>query len=68
MITASHNPYYDNGIKLFNKNGYKLKKYIEKQIEVKIKKKLKIKFEVKKSTVSNRSKSMVSLKKYILIF
>ena len=68
MITASHNPYYDNGIKLFNKNGYKLKKYIEKQIEVKIKKKLKIKFEVKKSTVSNRSKSMVSLKKIYFDF
>ena len=24
MITASHNPYYDNGIKLFNRNGEKL--------------------------------------------
>ena len=24
MITASHNPYHDNGVKLFNKNGYKL--------------------------------------------
>ena len=24
MISASHNPYYDNGIKIFNKNGEKL--------------------------------------------
>lgn len=24
MITASHNPYFDNGIKIFNKNGDKL--------------------------------------------
>ena len=24
MISASHNPYYDNGIKIFKKNGQKL--------------------------------------------
>ena len=34
VISASHNPYYDNGIKIFSNNGYKLsqedKKYIEK--------------------------------------
>ncbi|MFK8036611.1 MAG: phosphoglucosamine mutase [Hyphomicrobiales bacterium] len=33
MISASHNPYYDNGIKLFGPDGYKLFDETEKQIE-----------------------------------
>ncbi len=33
MISASHNPYYDNGIKLFGPDGYKLSDKIEMQIE-----------------------------------
>ena len=33
MITASHNPYYDNGLKLFGPNGLKLSDKIEKKIE-----------------------------------
>ena len=33
MISASHNPYKDNGIKLFGPDGYKLSDEIEKQIE-----------------------------------
>ena len=41
MITASHNPYHDNGIKIINKNGekmedeflYKLEEYIDSNIE-----------------------------------
>ncbi len=33
MISASHNPYDDNGIKLFGPDGYKLSDEIEKQIE-----------------------------------
>ena len=33
MITASHNPYYDNGIKLFNKNGHKMDEEVLEQIE-----------------------------------
>lgn len=33
MISASHNPYYDNGIKLFAADGYKLPDAIEAQIE-----------------------------------
>ncbi len=33
MISASHNPYYDNGIKIFNKDGYKLSDELEKKIE-----------------------------------
>ncbi len=33
MVSASHNPYYDNGIKIFDKNGYKLSDELEKKIE-----------------------------------
>lgn len=32
-ITASHNPYHDNGIKFFRADGYKLDDNIESQIE-----------------------------------
>jgi phosphoglucosamine mutase len=34
MISASHNPYEDNGIKLFGPDGYKLSDETEKEIEV----------------------------------
>lgn len=33
MISASHNPYQDNGIKLFGPDGYKLSDEIEQSIE-----------------------------------
>ena len=33
MITASHNPYHDNGLKLFGPDGLKLSDIIEKKIE-----------------------------------
>ena len=33
MITASHNPYHDNGLKLFGPDGMKLSNQIEKKIE-----------------------------------
>jgi len=33
MISASHNPYNYNGIKIFNKDGYKLPDLLEEQIE-----------------------------------
>lgn len=33
MITASHNPYHDNGIKLFDGNGFKLHQSKEAEIE-----------------------------------
>ncbi len=33
MITASHNPYCDNGLKLFGPDGMKLSDQIEKKIE-----------------------------------
>ena len=33
MITASHNPFFDNGLKLFGPDGMKLSDLIEKKIE-----------------------------------
>ena len=36
MITASHNPYEDNGIKLFGPDGYKLSDDIEGEIEARM--------------------------------
>lgn len=33
VISASHNPYYDNGIKFFGGNGYKLPDAVEDEIE-----------------------------------
>ena len=32
MITASHNPHEDNGVKLFNNKGFKLNSIDEKKI------------------------------------
>ncbi|MCM2563874.1 phosphoglucosamine mutase [Lutimaribacter sp. EGI FJ00015] len=34
MISASHNPFHDNGIKFFGPEGYKLSDHIEREIEV----------------------------------
>ncbi len=33
VISASHNPYYDNGIKIFSRDGFKLPDKMEKRIE-----------------------------------
>ena len=42
MITASHNPHHDNGLKLFGPDGMKLSDKIEKKIENLIDKKVSI--------------------------
>lgn len=34
MITASHNPFTDNGVKIFGPDGYKLSDAIEREIEM----------------------------------
>jgi phosphoglucosamine mutase len=34
MVTASHNPYFDNGIKIFGPDGTKLSDELERRIEV----------------------------------
>ena len=36
VISASHNPYHDNGIKLFGPDGYKLTDEVERAIEARI--------------------------------
>lgn len=33
MISASHNPFYDNGIKVFSNNGIKINETLEEEIE-----------------------------------
>jgi len=33
VVSASHNPYYDNGVKIFGPDGYKLSDEIEQEIE-----------------------------------
>lgn len=33
MVSASHNPFEDNGIKLFNRSGYKLSDAVEEEME-----------------------------------
>lgn len=33
MISASHNPHYDNGIKIFNSEGFKIAKELETKME-----------------------------------
>ena len=33
MISASHNPYHDNGIKLLNGDGEKMEEYLLDKIE-----------------------------------
>ncbi len=40
VISASHNPYYDNGIKFFSENGLKLPDEIESEIEALIDQKI----------------------------
>ncbi|MGJ8580772.1 MAG: phosphoglucosamine mutase [Psychromonas sp.] len=41
VISASHNPYYDNGIKFFSDEGIKLSEQVELEIEAEIDKELK---------------------------
>jgi len=43
VISASHNPYMDNGIKIFNSKGLKIGDFVEAEIEKKINKYLDLK-------------------------
>ena len=66
MISASHNPYYDNGIKIFKKNGEKLNDIEEVKIE-KILDSLKIRPNIrKKKLIVNKVLNFESYKKGIL--
>ena len=42
MISASHNPFHDNGIKLFGPDGYKLSDEVERAIEGRLEKEPKL--------------------------
>ena len=65
MISASHNPHYDNGIKIFKKNGEKLSDNEEIRIE-KILDSLKIKTDLRKKKPVNKILNFESYKKAIL--
>ena len=66
MITASHNPYYDNGLKLFGPDGLKLSDKIEKKIEKLID--LKITKQLSKPKILGRVKRIENAnEKYIKI-
>ncbi len=42
VISASHNPYHDNGVKFFSADGKKLSKKVEHEIELQLKQPLKV--------------------------
>jgi phosphoglucosamine mutase len=46
VISASHNPYMDNGLKIFNSKGFKLPASVEEKIERKVKKYLDLKVSI----------------------
>ncbi len=57
MISASHNPYHDNGIKIFNHDGFKLNNQQEQKIESLLQKK---NFEKAKGNDLGRAKRLES--------
>jgi len=65
MISASHNPYYDNGIKIFKKNGEKLNDREEVRIE-KILDSLNIKPILRKKKPENKDLNFENNKQEIL--
>lgn len=68
VISASHNPYNDNGIKIFNSKGSKLSDSVEKKIENRITKYLnkKIKFCNKKFPQKEDLKLIKVYEKFII--
>ncbi|MDR3330916.1 MAG: hypothetical protein LBS47_01560 [Endomicrobium sp.] len=57
VISASHNPYMDNGIKIFNSKGFKLANSIEAKIENKINKYFSLKAVVSNKEISTKKNS-----------
>jgi phosphoglucosamine mutase len=68
VISASHNSYIDNGIKIFNSNGYKLPDWIEEKIEAKVNKHINSKdFSIsKKLSLKENSKLIKFYEKFII--
>ncbi|MDR0618253.1 MAG: phosphoglucosamine mutase [Endomicrobium sp.] len=52
VISASHNPYIDNGIKIFNSKGFKLADSVEEKIERKINKYLDLRVDIENNKLS----------------
>lgn len=59
MVSASHNPYYDNGLKCFNSQGFKLdvdsENYIEKVIDGEIEVSLAIDDQIGSNRIDNKA-------------
>lgn len=68
VISASHNPYMDNGIKIFNSKGTKLSDSLENKIEKKIKSYINkdIKIKSKKSSLKEDSTLIKIYENFIL--
>lgn len=46
MITASHNPYYDNGLKVMNKSGLKIDPFLQDEIEAYLNDKIEVPYKL----------------------
>ncbi|MDR0800767.1 MAG: hypothetical protein LBN01_04535 [Endomicrobium sp.] len=57
VISASHNPYMDNGIKIFNSRGLKLGNFVEEGIEKKINKYLALRIAVSSEKIKIKEDS-----------
>ncbi len=68
VISASHNPYIDNGIKIFNSKGLKIGDFVEAEIEKKINKYLGLKavLSVKKIRTTENSELLKFYEKFIM--
>lgn len=64
MITASHNPYYDNGIKVIDRNGYKMDEKVLQLVEDYIDGKIEIEF-AKNDKIGRASDYIQGRNKYI---
>lgn len=56
MISASHNPYYDNGLKVMNSQGLKIDPFLQDEIEDYLNDKIEIPYKLNKDigSISNR--------------
>lgn len=68
VISASHNPYMDNGIKIFNSKGLKIGDFVETEIEKKVNKYLGLKavVSIKKIKVVENSELLKFYKEFIV--
>ena len=59
-ITASHNPYTDNGVKIFGRGGRKLTDEQESQIEIEIETEIELASEASREEIMTSSKSLAT--------